>query len=329
MDANCSLTKSLVFFTVALIIFFVYVQITSNSVTGVWYMINGKPSNNDGSGLFQVEERFRTFHAFMLKKGVPERLLRQIEQANFTNQEMKKYFHKSWYMKPSKWPYRLTADIKREKYFSEDNQDSFVDNYFKNMTNGIFFEVGAADGVLFSNTLYLERERKWTGVLIEPNKHLYDSLVSVRRKSYTINSCVSLDENISVVNFLPAMLLGGVLKNLKEQKLLMNRVKLINPNIKPEKVLCIPLKSIAKAIGITHIHFLSLDVEGAELDVLKTIPFSQIVIDLIMVDYFVPNSKTASQKRLNEYRRFFRELKIYKEVFCGKNDVGFAKQDIT
>ena len=94
MDANCSLTKSLVFFTVALIIFFVYVQITSNSVTGVWYMINGKPSNNDGSGLFQVEERFRTFHAFMLKKGVPERLLRQIEQANFTNQEMKKYFHK-------------------------------------------------------------------------------------------------------------------------------------------------------------------------------------------------------------------------------------------
>lgn len=329
MDANCSLTKSLVFFTVTLIVFFVYVQVTGNSVTGVWYMINGRRSNNDDSERFEVEQRFRTFHAFMLKKGVPELLLRQIEQANFTNQEMKKYFHKNWYLKPSKTPYRLTADIKREKYFSEDNQDIFVDNYFKNMTNGIFFEVGAADGVLFSNTLYLKRERNWTGVLIEPNRHLYNSLVSIRRKSYTINSCASLDESISVVNFLPAMLLGGILKNLKEQKLLMNRVKLINPNIKPEKVLCVPLKSIAEAIGTTHIHFLSLDVEGAELEVLKTIPLSQIIIDLIMVDYFVPNSKTASQKRLNEYRRFFKELKIYKEVFCGKNDVGFAKQNIT
>ena len=329
MDVNCSLTKSLVFFTVTLIIFFVYIQISGNSVTGVWYTINGRRSDNDGRGLFQVEKRFKTFHAFMLKKGVPEILLRQIEQANLTNQEMKKYFHKGWYMKPSKLPYRLTEDIKREKYFSEDNQDIFVDNYFKNMTNGIFFEIGAADGVLFSNTLYLEKERNWTGVLIEPNRHLYDSLVAIRRKSYTINSCVSLDENISVVNFLPAMLLGGVLKNLKEQKFLMNRLKLINPNIRPEKVLCIPLKSIAKAVDITHIHFLSLDVEGAELDVLKTIPFSQIIIDLIIVDYFVPNSKTASQKRLNEYRGFFRELKTYKEVFCGKHDAGFAKQDIT
>ena len=72
MDANCSLTKSLVFFTVTLIVFFVYVQVTGNSVTGVWYMINGRRSNNDDSERFEVEQRFRTFHAFMLKKGVPE-----------------------------------------------------------------------------------------------------------------------------------------------------------------------------------------------------------------------------------------------------------------
>ena len=72
MDANSSLTKPPVFFTVTLIVFFVYVQVTSNSVTGVWYMVNGRRSNNDDSGLFEVEQRFRTFHAFMLKKGVPE-----------------------------------------------------------------------------------------------------------------------------------------------------------------------------------------------------------------------------------------------------------------
>lgn len=142
------------------------------------------------------------------------------------------------------------------------------------MTNGTFFEAGSADGITFSNSLFFERERHWTGVLIEANTDLYTSLVAVHRKSYTVNSCLSLDEKLNVVDFLPAKLLGGVELSLKSEELMMNRVQSTFPNIKPEEVLCIPVKSILKAINLTHINFFSLDVEGAELDILKSIPFN-------------------------------------------------------
>ena len=82
------------------------------------------------------------------------------------------------------------------------------------MTNGTFFEAGTADGVTFSNSMFFERERHWTGVLIEAKTELYTSLVEVHRKSCTINSCLSLDEKLNVVDFLPAKLLGGVEKSI-------------------------------------------------------------------------------------------------------------------
>lgn len=44
------------------------------------------------------------------------------------------------------------------------------------------------------------------------------------------------------------------------------------------KVPCFPLFSILSAINIFKVDFVSLDIEGAELDVLKTIPFKSVFI---------------------------------------------------
>ena len=124
------------------------------------------------------------------------------------------FLYANWFLKPSILPYNLSHQFKRKTYFSQDKQDVFVDYYCKNMTNGTFFEAGTADGVTFSNSMFFERERHWTGVLIEAKTELYTSLVAVHRNSYTINSCLSLDEKLNVVDFLPAKLLGGVEKSI-------------------------------------------------------------------------------------------------------------------
>ena len=87
----------------------------------------------------------------------------------------------------------------------------------------------------------------------------------------------------------------------------MNRVQRTFANIEPEEVLCIPVKSILKASNLTHINFFSLDVEGAELDILKSIPFNVVTIDFFMIEYLIPFSKRETLNRLNEYRRFFKK----------------------
>ena len=40
---------------------------------------------------------------------------------------------------------------------------------FGRLRNGFFIEAGAHDGVDISNTLYLEKQLGWTGILVEPN----------------------------------------------------------------------------------------------------------------------------------------------------------------
>lgn len=53
-------------------------------------------------------------------------------------------------------------------------------------------ECGAADGEVFSNTLYLESRLNWTGLLIEPDPGSFDKLANVvNRKSWKINACLS------------------------------------------------------------------------------------------------------------------------------------------
>ena len=48
---------------------------------------------------------------------------------------------------------------------------------------------------------------------------------------------------------------------------------------------CFPLYSILLACGRTDIDLFSLDIEGAELDVLKTIPWTKVDIKVILVEY--------------------------------------------
>ena len=248
-----------------------------------------------------------------------------MEQAQLTKQQKTKFLYDNWFLEPAASPYNLSRQFQSQKYFSQDKQDEFVDKYFQKLKNGIFLEVGAADGVTFSNTLFLERERNWTGVLIEANRKLYNSLVILRWKAYIINVCLSLDDGINVVSFLPAELLGRVEKPLAAEKM-MDRVKHDYPDMKAEEVLCIPLYSILKAISMTHINFFSLDVEGAELDILRTIPFHLVTIDLFMIEYYVPSGAAETQKRVKEFREFFNQIGIYKEVYLGAGDVAFARQ---
>ena len=54
-------------------------------------------------------------------------------------------------------------------------------------------ECGAFDGEKHSNTLFFERERKWTGLLIEADPVYYRHLEHKKRKAFSINACLSVE----------------------------------------------------------------------------------------------------------------------------------------
>ena len=62
---------------------------------------------------------------------------------------------------------------------------------------------------------------------------------------------------------------------------------------KPILVPCFPLETLLLAINVTRIDYLSLDVEGVEMPILRTIPWNRLDIRVMSVEYgHGPNGKT-------------------------------------
>jgi FkbM family methyltransferase len=169
---------------------------------------------------------------------------------------------------------------------SQDKQDSYLEyNIFKGYKNGFFMDVGAHDGITFNNTLYFEKYNNWTGVNIEPNNNVYDKLVINRPTCINLNYAICNNEGVAdfIYNIGYTEMLSG-LKNSydprhsarleKENKEMGSVTEIIKVNTKKIETIC-------DENNIKQINYLSIDVEGAEFDVIKSINFNKVFIDVI------------------------------------------------
>jgi len=66
-------------------------------------------------------------------------------------------------------------------------------------------ECGALDGERSSNTIWLERARGWTGLLVEMDPYFYTQLIGKSRQSWSINACLSPQPYVTQVQQLNAL----------------------------------------------------------------------------------------------------------------------------
>lgn len=66
--------------------------------------------------------------------------------------------------------------------FAQDKEDVILSRFFTGQSDGFFVEVGALDGLLFSNTYLLEKAG-WQGVCVEPNPEVCGLLAMNRPRS--------------------------------------------------------------------------------------------------------------------------------------------------
>ena len=168
----------------------------------------------------------------------------------------------------------------------------FLLQLLKGKERGFYVEVGADDGEGYSNSLFFERFRAWSGVLIEPNQESFAKLKQLNRRALLLNTCVSpsnLSEPLTYVanpfeghntNFL-----GGISSYLEiTQDATLQAMyekhfaggDVYTPVV--QTIRCSPLFDLLPDY-ITKIDYLSLDTEGSEIDILKHIPFDSIQID--------------------------------------------------
>lgn len=204
--------------------------------------------------------------------------------------------------------------------FSQEFEDMFLNKYiFKNKKNGVYIELGALDGVIFSNTKFYETFLDWTGVLIEPHPIQYKKLVENRPNNYLFNELISCKKEPLTFKYFEEYhsTLSGVESTLPRSH---NTSYFDNDIYKDLIQGTITLKpktltEIIKSTPFKRFDLLSLDVEGHEYEVLSSWDFS-IPIDVILIET-LPD---------NEYKNFLCNEILLKNNYhlfakIGKNEV--------
>jgi FkbM family methyltransferase len=169
-------------------------------------------------------------------------------------------------------------------YYSQFQQDQWVyESFFQNKNNGYFVDIGAHDGITFSNSKFFE-DIGWDGICIEPNPKIFEILQS-NRKCKCIKKAISDKKEKSQFFQITegADMLSGLVNEFTDDAItrIHQELQATPENFDYIDVECDLFENI---IDRNRIDFLSLDTEGNELKILKSIDFNKFNIEVITVE---------------------------------------------
>jgi FkbM family methyltransferase len=150
-------------------------------------------------------------------------------------------------------------------------QDIFVMYSTGSLTGGNYLEIGGADGVTHSNTLSLRDCLNWRGTLLEPHPEQFKRLQFSRGASDSVlNLAVAAGDSPTKATLIDA----GQLSAIQEMAGLdiHSETRSLASNF--FEVNCEPFHAIVRNAG--PLHYLSLDVEGAEYELLKSLRWGEL-----------------------------------------------------
>lgn len=158
--------------------------------------------------------------------------------------------------------------------FRHRHENDLVFDHLSGLSNGVFVEVGANDPEDGSQTLRLENAG-WSGLLVEPLSEHAADLRRLRKAHVEEVACGPRDRHDTVAQFKVA----GVASTLADEFI---NYKVEEQEVRPVRV--VTLDSLLDRHGIDRIDFLSLDVEGYELEVLDGLSLDRYRPGFILIE---------------------------------------------
>jgi FkbM family methyltransferase len=174
----------------------------------------------------------------------------------------------------------------------ERREQKLVQEFFGGGRSGFFVEVGANRPQQESQTWHLE-QLGWTGVLVEPQPDLAGDLRRARSAKVFAVACSS-PENAGRMQ----LHVAGALSALDRDRMA--------PGAQPERIIEVPVRTLddilTEARAPVGFDFLSVDVEGHELEVLSGFDFARWRPRLVLLEDHVGNLKKHRFLRAAGYR---------------------------
>jgi FkbM family methyltransferase len=196
-------------------------------------------------------------------------------------------------------------------YRGQMGQDLFLNRWiFRDRGPGFFVDVGAFDGELGSNTYFFERRLGWKGVAFEPNAPAFAALRRTRTCEAIQGCAYHRDGEVSFLalsekqqrqrsdDLLPPVNLSSLILDPRHGAVMLSGIREHMDNTARVETLgqawnlvqavvtvpCFRIDSVLARLGVSTVDYLSIDVEGAELEVLQGIDFARVRVNVIGVE---------------------------------------------
>lgn len=163
---------------------------------------------------------------------------------------------------------------------------------------GVFVEAGANDGLTQSNTVYFERYRGWTGLLIEPLPHVAAECRKNRPRCIVEQLALVASDDIDSVAMADCNLMSivrGAFGDASSDGAHLERGLAVQQlQAKPD--IEVPACSLTRVLvkhALLRVDLLSLDVEGYENEVLRGLDLERVRPEYILVEARRPNATRA------------------------------------
>ena len=154
------------------------------------------------------------------------------------------------------------------KSYGQFGEDAVVQSLLKNIKSGTYIDVGAYHPTLYSNT-YALYKKGWSGVMIDPNAAMGPLFALIRGRDTFVCAAIGQSGSGTYYAFSDGAYNTFDADEARERGKL-RWLKLIGQWEVPFK----PLSDIVREEKVTKIDFLNIDVEGRDLEVLRSYDWS-------------------------------------------------------
>lgn len=165
--------------------------------------------------------------------------------------------------------------------FATNGEDLLLDSFLRKEEPGTYVDIGAHHPIKFSNTYYFY-QKNWHGVNIDPNPESITLFEKTRRRDINILAGIGHEEqDLIYYEFdVPAV-------NTFNEQFVKNNLKYANL-VRKRPVAVKSLNSVLSEVWPQgkKVDFLSLDVEGFEVSVLKSNDWSKFKFKFVIIEIF-------------------------------------------
>jgi FkbM family methyltransferase len=204
--------------------------------------------------------------------------------------------------------FRFLVGHSSESY-SQDIQDLWALYECGESHGGFFVEFGATDGLRINNTVLLEKNYGWTGILAEPNPAWHKELAT-NRSARIDWRCVDQTSNVTR-EFLstPDPEYGGLVTENSR-----NTAKKLGMTAEKILVQTVSLNDLLEQHAApTRIDFMSVDTEGSEFEILSALDPTKWDVRLFTIE-MGPPEKDQAIDRLMKQRGYIRRFERFSSL---------------